>query len=231
MDNKNELHPHVCILQTSFARRDDTIAYLKEKIPDIQVSFITDDTLLTDVKKAGYPDKAVVQRMTLYALAAEKMGADVILNSCSTVSEVADIYSQVISIPVVKIDEPMAQKAAELGDNIALIATVPTTLTPSTNLIIKAGLKLGKDVRVTQFLAKDAWSLLANGDAKGHNQALIKQIKILDTAGYDAIITAQVSMRALIPELNKEQLRTPVLYSFYSGLDRVVEILNEQKKN
>ena len=25
--------PHVCILQTSFAKREDTVAFLKEKVP------------------------------------------------------------------------------------------------------------------------------------------------------------------------------------------------------
>lgn len=34
--------PHVCILQTSFAKREDTIAFLKEKVPGVRVAFITD---------------------------------------------------------------------------------------------------------------------------------------------------------------------------------------------
>ena len=40
--------PHVCILQTSFAKREDTVAFLKEKVPGVRVEFITDSTLLTD---------------------------------------------------------------------------------------------------------------------------------------------------------------------------------------
>ena len=47
--------PHVCILQTSFAKRDDTIAFLKERVPGVRVEFITDSTLLTDVRAAGGP--------------------------------------------------------------------------------------------------------------------------------------------------------------------------------
>ena len=45
--------PHVCILQTSFAKREDTIAFLKEKVPGVRVAFITDSTLLDDVRKNG----------------------------------------------------------------------------------------------------------------------------------------------------------------------------------
>ena len=36
---------HVCILQTSFAKRDDTVAFLKEQVPGVRVEFITDSTL------------------------------------------------------------------------------------------------------------------------------------------------------------------------------------------
>ena len=70
--------PHVCILQTSFAKREDTVAFLKEKVPGVRVEFITDSTLLTDVRANGGPSQAVIDRMTLYAKAAEISGADLI---------------------------------------------------------------------------------------------------------------------------------------------------------
>ena len=84
-------NPHVTILQTSFAKRDDTIAFLKEKVPGVQVEFITDSTILKDVRANGGPSQAVIDRMRLYAKAAQISGADLIINSCSTVGEVADL--------------------------------------------------------------------------------------------------------------------------------------------
>ena len=50
--------PHVCILQTSFAKREDTVAFLKEKVPSVRVEFITDSTLLSDVRANGGPAMA-----------------------------------------------------------------------------------------------------------------------------------------------------------------------------
>ena len=94
---------HVCILQTSFAKRDDTVAFLKEQVPGVRVEFITDSTLLTDVRANGGPSQAVIDRMTLYAKAAEISGADLIVNSCSTVGEVSDIYAKEVGIPVMKV--------------------------------------------------------------------------------------------------------------------------------
>ena len=102
-------NPHVTILQTSFAKRDDTIVFLKEKVPGVKVEFITDSTILADVRANGGPTKAVYDRMKLYAKAAEISGADLIVNSCSTVGEVADEYRKEVSIPVMKIEDPMCQ--------------------------------------------------------------------------------------------------------------------------
>lgn len=216
--------PHVCILQTSFAKRDDTVAFLKERVPGVRVEFITDSTLLPDVRAAGGPTQAVIDRMTLYARAAEISGADLIVNSCSTVGEVADIYAKAVSIPVMKVDKPMAEKAVELGSNIALIATVETTLGPSQRLIESIGRLQGKEMHCTRFLQNDAWNALQAGHPEEQNRILLAAIRELDKQGFDAIVMAQVSMRSLLPELG--DMKTPVLCSFYSGYSAVAEALN-----
>ena len=217
-------HPHVCILQTSFAKRDDTIAYLQERVPGVQVEFITDSTLLNDIRAAGGPTQAVIDRMTLYAKAAEISGADLIVNSCSTVGEVADIYAKAVSIPVMKIDQPMAEEAVSLGTNIALIATVETTLGPSQRLIESIGAAQGKEMKCTQYLQNAAWNALQAGHPEEHNRILLAAIRELDTMGYDAIVMAQVSMRALLPDL--KDVKTPLLCSFFSGYSAIADRLN-----
>jgi aspartate/glutamate racemase len=216
-----EYQKHVVVLQTSFAKREDTIAYLEQHLPGVCIDFITDSSLLPEIRQAGKPTQSVIQRMTLYAMAAEAMGADLILNSCSTVGEVADIYSQVVSVPVIKIDDAMARQAAKLGDNIALIATLPTTLGPSRRAIDRYGKAMGRAIKFTEFVDQPAWEALAAGDSKRHNEILIESIRDLDQQGFDAIVMAQVSMRALLPDL--AGTKTPVLCSFHTGLDAVVE--------
>ena len=128
-------NPHVTILQTSFAKRDDTIVFLKEKVPGVKVEFITDSTILADVRANGGPTKEVYDRMKLYAKAAEISGADLIVNSCSTVGEVADEYRKEVSIPVMKIEDPMCQEAAKLGTKFAIFGTVETSMGPVARII------------------------------------------------------------------------------------------------
>ena len=216
---------HICILQTSFAKREDSIAYLKERIPDLRIDFITDSSLLTDVRAAGHPTEDVEARMTLYALAAEKMGADLIVNTCSTVGEVADRLDKITRVPVVKIDEPMARLAVQAGTKIALIATLPTTLGPSRLQIEKIGREQGKEMHCEEFLDQPAWEALSSGDPALHNKILMQSIRKLDEQGFDAIVMAQISMRALLPDL--KDVKTPLLCSFYSGWDHVAELVEQ----
>lgn len=217
--------PHVCILQTSFAKREDTVEYLKERVPGVRVEFITDSTLLPDVRANCGPSQSVIDRMTLYAKAAQLSGADLIVNSCSTVGEVADIYAKTVQIPVMKVDLPMAREAVSLGTKIALIATLETTLGPSQRLIEQVGREQGKTMECTQFLQNPAWDALQAGRPDEHNRILMQSIRELDTMGFDAIVMAQVSMRALLPDL--KDVKTPLLCSFFSGYSAVADKLNE----
>ena len=148
-------NPHVTILQTSFAKRDDTIAFLKEKVPGVQVEFITDSTILKDVRANGGPSQAVIDRMRLYAKAAQISGADLIINSCSTVGEVADLYRRDVSIPVLRIDEPMCREAAALGTNFAIIGTVETSMGPVARLIARIARSRGRQRTAMLFVQRE----------------------------------------------------------------------------
>ena len=211
----------ITILQTSFAKRDDTVAYLREKLPGVRVTYITDDTVLTDVREAGAPTPAVIERTILYTMAAAKAGADLILFSCSTMGDVAEICQKFSSVPVVRIDEPMAREAVGLGNRVALISTLMTTQAPSRRLIERLGKEAGRDMAIESCVRQEAWEALAFGDNKKHNEILMASIRELDAKGFDAIVMAQVSMRALLPDL--KDVKTPLLCSFYSGLDMVAE--------
>lgn len=80
----------------------------------------------------------------------------------------------------------------------------------------------------SQFLENGAWDALQSGHPEEHNRILMESIRKLDRGGYDAIVMAQVSMRALLPELG--DVKTPMLCSFYSGYGAIADRLNEIAK-
>lgn len=216
---------HICVLQTSFAKREDTIAYLKEKNPDVKISFITDDTLLTDTRNAGGPTPSVYARMSLYAQAAVLKGADLILNSCTSVGDVADEYAKTVEIPVIRIDDAMCRNALRLGTRFAFLSTVPTSAPPIRHHLESLAAQEERTVTTDFFFEKEAWDALCSGNPSRHNELLLKKIRQLDQENYDAILLTQISMRELLPELGPTN--TPVLSCFPSGLDQVIKTLEE----
>lgn len=221
-------NPRVTILQTSFAKRDDTIRFLEEKVPGVDVEFITDSAILKEVRQNGGPTQSVIDRMTLYAKAAEISGADLIINSCSTVGEVAEMYQKEVKIPVLRIDEPMCREAASLGTNFAVIGTVETSMHPVGRLIERIGKEQGKTMHCDYFVQTKAWEALTAGHPEEHNRILLESLRDLDQKGYDAIVMSQVSMRALLPDLGKT--KTPILCSFNSGYGAAADYLNSLRK-
>jgi len=153
---------------------------------------------------------------------AEVIGADLIFSRCSSVGEAADIAAELVNIPLVKIDEKMAEVACKTGKKIGVIATLQTTLGPTVRLVKSTAKKLKKEIQITEKLCEGAFDLLRSGDIKTHNKMVIKAIKEL-TEKVDVIVCAQGSMVPLIDELGETPV--PVLTSPRLGVERAVEVL------
>jgi Asp/Glu/hydantoin racemase len=195
----------------------------KKIIPEVRIINIMDDSLLNDCRAAGGLTKAVTQRMCQYFIIAETMGVDVIFNACSSVGETVDVGRQLVSIPIVKIDEAMAEQAVASGTKIGVVATVPTTLDPTVRLIEAKAKEQGKELAITRALCSKAFDLLLAGKADEHDQEVMDKVKEL-SATVDVVVLAQCSMARLVPMLS--DVPVPVLASPDSGVQRLKEALD-----
>ncbi|MCF0228714.1 MAG: Asp/Glu/hydantoin racemase, partial [Parasporobacterium sp.] len=125
----------VAVIHTSEVTLSKLKDLFAEIIPDVEMINIIDDSLLAEVKKNGHITPHVTSRVCEYAKIAQDLGACMILNQCSSVGEACSVARNLISIPYLKIDEPMDQKAVELGSKIAVIGTVASTMGPSCRLV------------------------------------------------------------------------------------------------
>jgi Asp/Glu/hydantoin racemase len=213
----------VAVIHTSFVSVDDLKSLFAEIIPEVEMVNIVDDSLLREVLAAGSLTTGVVRRICSHAIEAESMGSDLILNQCSSVGEAVDIARKMVNIPFIKIDEPMAEEAAQIGGNVAIIATVPTTLGPSSRLIRQKAAEIGKDVNVKECLAEGAFDvLIKEGNKEKHNQIVLEKI-YSEAKDADVIVLAQGSMICLLPHLS--EIEKPVLTSPRSGVIRVRKLL------
>ena len=213
----------IAIVQTSAVSSAELKALCEEIMPEVTVYQIIDDSLIKEVNANDGPTYGVKRRMYNYYQQAESLGVDAILNQCSSVGEVADAIKPFISVPVVKVDEAMAEKAVSLGKKIAVVATVPTTVGPSVRLVEQKAREMGKEIEIETHLVKDAMMILIEkGDVETHNKMVLGEVEAA-AESCDVVVLAQGSMTVLLPLL--DHIQKPVLTSPRLGVERVKEVL------
>jgi Asp/Glu/hydantoin racemase len=214
----------VGVIHTFLYSVEDLKALFKELVPEVEMINIIDDSLLREVLANGGVSSAVVRRIAAYAMQLEASGCDVILNQCSSVGEAADIVANMLSIPYVKVDAPMARQAVSLGKRIGVVATAYTTLGPSVRLVERTASELGKtDVVVNPCYAEGAYdALLKEQDKPKHDRLLMATIDKACTEN-DVVCLAQGSMISLVEVCKSKPV--PVLHSFRSGVAQLRELL------
>jgi aspartate/glutamate racemase len=198
----------------------------KEVLPEAEVINILDDSIVPDAVKAGKIDHNLAERMYTHFSAAEKSGAEVIMLACSTVGETADVARQLIPTPITRIDDAMCEKAVTLGKRIGVLATVASTLAPTTRLIQRKAVEAGKDVELKTRLVEGAWQILTNGDMATHDDMVIKAVKEL-ARDSDVVVLAQATISRVLPQLG--DIGVPVLSSPRLGVERVKQMLQAKR--
>lgn len=212
----------VFIIHTNQLAGGDLTWLFNEMAPGVIVRNIIDDSMLADVLAAGGLTSGVRRRWCEYAVLAESAGADLIFSQCSSAGEAVDIARSLVRVPIVKIDERMAEVACQTGSRIGVVATAATTLGPTSQLLHSTAQRLGKRIALVEELRTDAFQRMLAGDRKGHNELLLSTIRQLYTR-VDVVVCAQGSMLSLKPDL--EETPIPVLMSPPLGVAHAAEVL------
>lgn len=212
----------VVVVHTGPATVQPIKQQFQQILPDVRVVNIMDDSLLNDVIAAGHLTEAVTGRIFSYMQLGQQMGAVALLNACSSVGEAASAARAAISIPIIKIDDVMAELAVAAGPRIGVVATVRTTLEPTVRLIKAKATAAGCSIHVIEALAEGGFQALLDGKPEVHDDIVKRTIQSLADK-VDVIVLAQVSMARLIPSLT--DLKVPVLSSPQSGVEAVRDAL------
>lgn len=212
----------ITIVHTSLVSHAYLNQLFHEIIPEASVQNIVDDSLLAEVSETGHITPAIVSRMCRYYQAAQETGADLIFNQCSSVGEAAAIAAKTVSVPVLRVDEAMAEQAAVSGRRIAVVATVASTVEPSCNLVRQKAAAVRADAEVIPYLVDGAMWTLINEGQEAHNR-LVKNTVLKAAEECDAVVLAQGSMVVLLPELT--DIRKPVFSSPELGVRKARRML------
>ena len=198
----------------------------KEILPDVETMHVTDELLLKTVVDAGGLIPFIFRRLVDNVVAAEQAGADVVQVTCSSISPCVDVARLAVSIPVLKIDEPMVDKAIATGARIGIAATSPSTLKPTTELTHQKAGQAGKQVQVDSVLCEGAFdALYYRGDTDTHDSIVRDYLKQM-IARNDVIMLAQGSMARVADTIPAEEKIIPILTSPRLALERVRQVID-----
>jgi Asp/Glu/hydantoin racemase len=187
--------------------------------PDVEVFNIADDSLLTESLAHGGATPAVIKRLQFYLLAAEAMGADAAMITCTTVGEASRIARSYISIPVFNIDEPMAKDAVARGDRIGIVATVPTSVPATAKLLEREAALAGKHISIEVGLDQEAFTHLQRGNVARHDELVCEELDKL-AEKVDVLVLGQISLAQV-----RHEARVPLLQVGHSGFAEAKRLL------
>jgi len=219
----------LAIIHTTAATVDSLKALSAEVLPDRELINFVDDSILPQLAQNGGNLSDVEERLIYYARFAEQVGADIILEACSSVGELVSKMQSAVSIPIVRIDEAMADEAVQRGACIGVAATLATTLQPTTRLLRAKADAVRKQVEVKPLLIDGAYQKLMSGDREGHDNLLVQNLQELAKVT-DVIVLAQASMARVLPRLSRME-QDKILVSPPRAMAQVKSVLSATSKD
>lgn len=214
----------LAVIHTTTATVEPLRALAAEAVPGCTVINFVDDSILPRLAASGGNLEEVAGRVVQYARFAEESGADVILEACSSIGELVPLAREHLRVPIVRIDEAMAELAVARGRRIGVAATLATTLAPTVRLLKAKAAAAGREVAIEQRLVADAYRKLMSGDREGHDEELARALAALAPT-VDVVVLAQASMARVLPRLPREQ-QEKCLTSPPLAMERVREALS-----
>lgn len=195
-------------------------ALVDELIPGSAVVNYLDDRIVADLgddARAG----SVPGRVEALVRAAASGGADVVMLACSSISDLAAPAAAAAGVPVLRVDEAMADAAVRTGRRVRVIATLPTTCRPTLALLRERAALAGVETELTSEVVEGAFAAVVSGDRGRHDELVADAIR-RGGGEADVIVLAQASMAGAADAVSVD---VPVLTSPRLGVTRLAESL------
>jgi len=202
-------------------------ALADELVPDAEYFHIVDETLLGNTRKEGRLTPATRRRVLGYIESAAEAGADLVVVTCSSIGPAVDASVGFVDVPVLRIDEAMADEAVRRGPRIGVLATLATTLRPTAELIRRRAEAAARDVEVESDFDLDPGEG-ASFDRVRETSLIVRGALETLVERVDVVVLAQASMARVAATLPAEITeRTPILSSPRLAAERAARVLAE----
>lgn len=185
---------------------------------------IVDESLLRNTIREGSLSQLTMRRLATYVWSAVDAGAQAVLVTCSSLGPAVDAAIPLCPAPLFRVDDGMALAALERGSRIGVLATLPTTLQPTTQLVERHAAAAGRPVTITSRLCAGAFEKLAAGDRAAHDAIVRDGLRDV-AADADVVVLAQASMARALEGEGAPAVPVPVLTSPELGVLHMRDLL------
>jgi Asp/Glu/hydantoin racemase len=213
------IHTSPSVIPTFKSLADELIG------PRGKVFNMVDESLLCDIIGHGCCPPATAKRLVGHVLAAEQAGADIILVTCSSLGRAVEASRLLVASKVLRVDEPMAERAVARGKRIGVIATLPSTLEPTAALIQARAATAGKQIELTSRVVEGAFDAVISGNGAKHDELVAAALREM-TMTVDVIVLAQASMARVVESLSAAEKRVPILSSPRSAIEHLATLID-----
>lgn len=147
--------------------------------------------LLAAAEKAGNAVDPVLQR------AAAELGilagsADAVLLTCSTLGPAAALAQATTRVPVLRVDQALADEAVKTGGTVIVLCAAGATISPTRTLFERSAVLTGAEVEIR--LVPGAWDRFRAGDQDAYLSMVAEAADLAAREGQATIVLAQASM-------------------------------------
>ncbi|HEX7630611.1 MAG TPA: aspartate/glutamate racemase family protein [Lacunisphaera sp.] len=194
------------------------------KLPTTETFNIVDDSLVRQIGAKGGITPDISARVAAYIHSAASGGADFILVTCSSIGPAVEDAAASVKVPVLRVDQPMADAAVRSGRHIGVIATLATTLHPTADLVRRRAAAAAREIELKSKLCEGAFEALMSGQPAKHD-AIVAQALREFSSEVDVILLAQASMARVVDTLPAADRRIPIFASPPIAIDHLASIL------
>ncbi|QKJ20641.1 aspartate/glutamate racemase family protein [Microbacterium hominis] len=213
--------PRIAFLHTGAVNIAPFGALAAELLPGAVVVNYLDDRIVADLGDAARAD-SVPERIDDLVKAAAAGGADAVMFTCSSISELAAPAAEAAGVRVLRVDEAMADAAVAAGRRIRVLATLATTCRPTLGLLEERAALAGAEPEFTSEVIDGAFAAVSGGDRATHDRLVAAAIE-RGAMDAEVIVLAQASMASAAEAVT---VSVPVLTSPRLGVERLAETLS-----
>lgn len=212
VEDGNDVGQTLALIHTSPTLTPMFSGLCAKYMPETAIFHMVDESLIADTIREGRLRRVTMRRLLAMVESAEAAGADAVMVTCSSLGAGVALGQQLFDIPVIRVDEAMAEAAVRMGRRIGVMATLRTTLEPTIALLREKAAEAGFEIEIVDSLCDGAFDAVLAGDTDVHDRILSEALRN-EMKDVDVVILAQASMARVVKAMPNGTLSVPVLSS------------------